>query len=297
MNRGSFDYGVNTLLWSEAFGLKKEDVRIIYHVKDLGCSLIDIAVPSIDGFCVPEIRKALKETGLRAILNFNMSEKANPISPDAAVRSNADNMIRRLIELAVETGAKQISGVLSAAWGYKTNKPRTSDEWNWSIDYMRRAAEYAKTQGDITISVEVINRYVTHFLNTAADAVQYCRDTGMDNVKVHLDTFHMNMEENGFREAIILCGEKYLGFFHACESHRGIPGTGVLPWKEIFRALLEINYEGGISIESFAPDFVNVASKSCVWRKFADSGDELAQKGLDFLQQTEKDVRKQLGNN
>lgn len=294
MNNVRFDYGVNTLLWSEAFGLKEEDIQIIYHVKDLGCSLIDIAVPCLDGFYKKQIGQALKDTGLKAVLNFNMTEEANPISPDASSRANAGERIRRLIDLAAETGAERISGVLGAAWGYKTNRPRTPDEWKWSAAYMREAAEYAKNQGNIIISVEIINRYVTHFLNTAADAVRYCQDVGMDNVKVHLDSFHMNMEENGFRDAIFHCGKKYLGFFHACESHRGIPGTGVIPWKEVFRSLIEIGYEGGISIESFDPDFVNVTSKSCIWRKFAESGDELALKGLSFLRQTEKTVREEM---
>ncbi len=101
----------------------------------------------------------------------------------------------------------------------------------------------------------------------------------------------MNMKANGFRDAILHCGKEYLGFFHACESHRGIPGTGVIPWKEIFRSLIEIGYEGGVSIESFDPNFVNIASKSCIWRRFAESGDELALKGLMFLRQTENAVR------
>jgi len=175
--------------------------------------------------------------------------------------------------------------VIYAAWGYKTNRPRTEQEWQWSLECMREVARYARDTGEVVLAVEVINRYVTHFLNIAEDAVRYCQESGMDNVKVHLDSFHMMIEEESFAKAIRRCGSQYLAYFHTCESHRGIPGTGLVPWRETFQTLAEIGYDSPLVIESYDPKFVRAACNSCIWRNLATSGEELAVRGLKFFRE------------
>jgi D-psicose/D-tagatose/L-ribulose 3-epimerase len=150
---------------------------------------------------------------------------------------------------------------------------------------MRQVARYARETGAVVLAVEVINRYVTHFLNIAADAVRYCEESGMDNVKVHLDSFHMMIEEESFTKAIRTCGKEHLAYFHTCESHRGIPGTGLVPWAETFDTLREVGYDSPLVIESYDPKFVRSAGNSCIWRHFASSGEELVVKGLEFFQE------------
>ena len=92
------------------------------------------------------------------------------------------------------------------------------------------------------------------------------------------------IEESDISKAIRTCGKTYLGYFHTCENNRGVPGTGMVPWKDVFRTLSEIEYTGPISIESYAPEFVELAGNSCIWRKFASSGEEFALMGLRNLQ-------------
>ena len=103
------------------------------------------------------------------------------------------------------------------------------------------------------------------------------------NVKVHADTFHLLREENDMVAALERCGPQ-LGYLHACENQRGIPGTGMVPWPEIFRALKRIAYNGCITIESFDPDMPKIAKLCCIWHKFADSPEALATEGLAYLQ-------------
>ena len=76
------------------------------------------------------------------------------------------------------------------------------------------------------------------------------------------------------------CGKEYLGYVHVCENNRGIPGTGLVPFKEFFTALKNIGYKGYCVIESFDPSFEELNSQCAIWRKFADTGEELAVKGL-----------------
>ena len=142
----------------------------------------------------------------------------------------------------------------------------------------------------MVIAVEPVNRFETHFLNTAEDAVKYCRDVGMGNVKVHLDCFHMIREEESYEKAVKTCGKEYLGYIHVCESNRGIPGTGLVPWREFFQAIKEVDYSGPLVIESFDPGFEELNGMCAIWRKFAESGEELAVKGLHNLRKIASEI-------
>jgi len=97
---------------------------------------------------------------------------------------------------------------------------------------------------------------------------------------VHLDCFHMINEEKSFRGAVLACGKEYLGYVHVNENDRGIPGSGLVPFDEFFRALLEVGYDGPLTIESFDPSFEELAGNCAIWRKFAESGEALAIEGL-----------------
>lgn len=279
--RNSFRFGVNTLIWTENFSVA--DLWILPHMKALGFHTIDLSVNDPPNFPVREVKEAIIKSGIEPVITTALPFDKNPVSPDKEVRLAAAEHLMRIVDVANELGAQIVAGVIYAAWGYKTNHPRTEEEWRWSIEIIQKTAAYAKSTGNVILAVEVINRYVTHFLNTAQDAVRYCRDTGMDNVKVHLDSFHMMIEEESFKKAIHCCGNEYLAYFHSCESHRGIPGTGMVPWREVFSSLKEVGYEGPLVIESYDPRFERSACNSCIWRDFAASGEELAVKGLAFF--------------
>jgi D-psicose/D-tagatose/L-ribulose 3-epimerase len=195
-----------------------------------------------------------------------------------------------MVDINVEIGSNIIAGVIYASWGYITGKPRTEEEWRWSVENMREAAEYAKSNGDIVLAVEPVNRFETHFINIAEDAVKYCRDVGTGNIKILLDAFHMIREEMNFTDAVNICGKEYLGYVHVCENNRGIPGTGLVPWREFFTALKNIDYAGPLSIESFDPGFEELNKLCAIWRNFADTGEELAVQGLKNLKEIEENL-------
>jgi len=181
--------------------------------------------------------------------------------------------------------AKVFGGVIYCGWGYLSGKPRTEDEWNWAVDAYREIAAYARQQApEMILGIEPVNRFESHFINIAADAVKFIEAVGEPNVKVHLDTFHMIREEDDFAAAVRETGQ-HLGYIHACENQRGIPGRGQVPWAQLFQALREVNYDGCVTIESFDPNMPNIARLCCIWRKLADSPEQLATEGLAFLKQ------------
>ena len=283
-----FKFGVDTFIWSEAFSEK--DLWIIPKAKALGFEVLDISISKPETFPTQLVKEKVKETGIEVVTTTTLNKPTNLISPDPAVRKRGVGIMKKMVDINVELGSKIIGGVSYAAWGYLSGKPRTEQEWAWSIDGMKEIAQYAQEKGEMVIAVEPVNRFETHFLNIAEDGVRYCQEVGFDNVKVHLDSFHMIQEETSFREAVETCGKKYLGYVHVCESNRGIPGTGLVPWKEFFLALKNINYTSPLVIESFDPSFEELNRNCAIWRKLAESGEALAIQGLKNLKKIAQEI-------
>jgi D-psicose/D-tagatose/L-ribulose 3-epimerase len=180
--------------------------------------------------------------------------------------------------------------LIHCGWGYLTGGMRTEDEWKWGVECFRETASYARAQSDLILGIEPVNRFESHFINTAADAVRFLRDVGEPNGKVHLDTFHMIREEDDIPSAVKATGS-YLGYVHACENQRGIPGSGQVPWNAFFTALADVGYDGCVTVESFDPNLKSIVKLCCIWRKLADSPEQLATQGLAFLKRVHAEVR------
>lgn len=282
--------GVDSFIWSEDFSEK--DLWIISRTKELAFTPLDIAIAHPESFPTEKVKELASEAGQEIVTTTTLNAGTSLISPDPEIRSRGVQSLKTLVDINNKLGAKILGGVIYAGWGCLTGKPRTEEEWEWSVESMRQVAEYAKETGTVTIAVEPVNRFETHFLNIAEDAVQYCKDVGTGNMTVHLDCFHMIREETSFKGAVETCGKRYLGYVHVCESNRGVPGTGLVPWREIFTALKGINYEGSLVIESFDPGFEELNRLCAIWRRFADSGEELAVKGKENLEAILADVEK-----
>jgi D-psicose/D-tagatose/L-ribulose 3-epimerase len=284
-----FKYGVSSQIWSEDFS--KNGLPIIEKAKSLGFSVIDISLTNAEKFPVKAVRKTSRDVGIEIVTTIGMPKTCNLIDTDPAVRRKGINKLKTLIDINLEIDSKLLGGVIYAGWGYISGKPRTADEWKYSIEGMREVGAYAKQAGDITLAVEPVNRFESHFLNIAEDAVRYCKEVGTGNIKVHLDSFHMIREELNFTSAVETCGKEYLAYVHVCENNRGIPGTGMVPWKEFFIALKKIGYEGIVTIESFDPGFEEINRLAAIWRKFAETGEELAVSGLANLKRIEATIK------
>lgn len=277
-----FKFGVDTFIWSENFGEK--DLWIMDKSKQLGFETLDIAIAHPETFPTEAVKARKNSLELEVVTTTTLNKDTNLIDPDPKVRANGVRSLKTLVDINVALDSKILGGVNYAAWGYFTGKPRTQQEWDWSITAMREVATYASERSNLVIALEPVNRFETHFLNIAADAVRYCQEVGLGNIKVHLDTFHMIREETSYTEAVETCGKAYLGYVHVCENNRGIPGTGLVPWKEFFTVLKRIGYTGPLVIESFDPSFEELNRLCAIWRKFAESGEALAVQGLANLQ-------------
>jgi D-psicose/D-tagatose/L-ribulose 3-epimerase len=275
-------FGIHSLLFSETF--TERDLPLLDKAKAMGFDAIDIVPFDLERFPAKQVGQRAADLGLDIIVEIGMPAHANIISPNPEERDAGVELTKRLVDASVEAGARVFGGVNYAGWGYLTGRMRTEEEWRWGLENFRKIADYGLAHApDLTIALEGVNRFETHFLTIAADAVRFIHDLGTPpNVKVHLDTFHMIREEDSFVGAVREAGP-LLGYIHACENQRGIPGRGQVPWHDFFQALRGVNYQGVVTIESFDPNFKNIARLCCIWRKLADSPEQLASEGLTFL--------------
>jgi D-psicose/D-tagatose/L-ribulose 3-epimerase len=273
-------YGIHQLLFVENF--TKKEIPILDKVKELGFDGIEFVLFEPDAFPVAAVRQHAQSIGLEINTAIGLSPEHNLISPDPAIRRRGIEFMKKLVNVTQQLDAENLTGVNYAGWGYLTGKMRTQQEWDWGVESFREVCQFAREHTDVKLCTEVVNRFESHFLNIAADAVRFLDEVGEPNARIHLDSFHMIREEDSIAEAIRICGKK-LGYVHACESQRGIPGTGLVPWEEFFATLNSVGYDDWVIIESFTTELENVARLCSIWRKLADSPEQLASKGLAFL--------------
>jgi D-psicose/D-tagatose/L-ribulose 3-epimerase len=149
------------------------------------------------------------------------------------------------------------------------------------VKHLKELCKYAAAN-KIKLAIEPLNRFETDFINTCEQGLSLIEKVGSDWLYLHLDTFHMNIEEKHLGEAIIKAGDR-LALLHACGSDRGTPGWDHTNWDDIKRALETINYKGQLVIESFTPEVKLIAKAASIWRTIDDSGETIAREGLKFL--------------
>jgi D-psicose/D-tagatose/L-ribulose 3-epimerase len=279
--------GIHSLLFRETF--LEKDLPLLDRCKAMGFDAVEIIPFDPDGFPARKVRSAAADLGLTINTGYGLPAEYNLISPDARVRRAGIDFSKKLIDLSNEAGAKVFGGMIYCGWGYLSGRMRTEEEWKWGVEGYREVAEYALRNSSLVLGIEPVNRFESHFINIAADAVRFIQDVGVPNVKVHLDTFHMIREENDMARAVLET-DGHIGYVHACENQRGICGTGLVPWMDFFRALRQTGYDGCVTIESFDPNMESIAKLCCIWRKLADSPEQLATESLRFLRGVIREV-------
>ena len=171
-----FRYGVISLIWTEEFTIK--DLPLIAKAKSLGFQTFDMNISHPERFPTKAVKDKVEETGIEIVTTTGLPKESNLIDPDPSVRKHGVDTLKKLVDINIELGSRILGGVIYAGWGYISGKPRTEDEWKWSVESMREVARYAQNKGDLTLAVEPVNRFETHFLNIAEDAVRYCREVG-----------------------------------------------------------------------------------------------------------------------
>ena len=274
--------GVSTWIWVSPF--TNDDAAVLAsRARDIGADLLEIAVEDIEAVTADELRLVGEQTGISFSVCGAFGEARDLSHEDEHSRRMAEGYIKSCIDLAEAIGATNFVGPMYSAVG----KARMlgADERKrqrcWAIEGLKVLADYA-AERHVRLAIEPLKRFETDLINTTEQALELCDLVDRDNVGLNLDTFHMNIEEKSLAAAIRNAGDRLL-HFQVCENDRGTPGTGHIPWGDVFNALGDIRYGGPLVIESFTPSAKEIAKAVSLWRPLDASGDELAEGGVRFL--------------
>ncbi|MFP3590595.1 sugar phosphate isomerase/epimerase family protein [Chryseobacterium sp. SIMBA_038] len=270
-------FGASLLSWITPNWNPEAGKYAIEKTAKAGFDLIEILLPPSMEFNTKEVKQQLKDNNLDVVCSLNLPKEAHI----AFYPEDAEKLMKQAVDKTSELETNFLGGVLHGGIGAFSGNPLTENEAGTIVEVWSKVADYAKEKG-VNIAIEPINRYETYVCNTAKNVLDLISKTGKDNLFLHLDTFHMNIEENNFYDPIILAGSK-LKHVHMTESHRGMLGEGTVNWNELFKALKEINFEGNLVLENFSSSIPGMQQMVSLWQKSPHDAEELARGSLEFM--------------
>ncbi len=227
----------------------------IFGDEDLASTAAFLAEAGFDGvelkgdiqmYPPSEVNTLLGDHGL-AVLSLT-PDNVDLAHPDAATRDEAMDYYLRLVDFAAAVGSPVIS--CHGTVGRIRTLGTYGEEYRYFLTGVQRIAARA-AELNLRLVMEVLNRYESHLLNTAAQALTFVTQVGAANVGVLLDTYHMNIEEAHPAAAILDAGKR-LFLFHAADSNRQAVGRGHTDFLVLTRALRRVGYTGDVIIECTA---------------------------------------------
>ena len=266
-------YGIYYAYWEKQWG---GDFRpYVERVKRLGFDLLEIAAADLLRTGERELDE-LKELAIKHNITLTAGYGPSPqncvSAADASAVDKALEFYKNTFKILSKLDIHMIGGGLYSYWPVDFSKPfDKAADWKRAVEGIKKMADIASDY-DITLGMEALNRFEGYLLNTSAEACAFIDEVNKPNVKVMLDTFHMNIEEDSFGAAIRQAGNR-LGHFHLGECNRKVPGQGRMPWREIGEALRDVNYDGAVVMEPFVLMGGKVGEDIKIWRDLNDGSD------------------------
>jgi D-psicose/D-tagatose/L-ribulose 3-epimerase len=276
--------GINTFLFTSPFTNKS--TKLFGQFKRWGFETVEIPVEDPSHIDPAHVKRELDKHGLVcgtvcACLGPDRDLRGTPQQQ----KTGLDYMMKVIDQMGV-LGAHSLIGPVYSSVGRADAVPAAEykKQWKTVVKNLKTLCKYAEKRGK-RICMEPLNRFETDFINTCEQGLKMIKDVGSPALTLHLDTFHMNIEQKNQPAAIRKAG-KALAHFHACGSDRGTPGGDHIDWKGIAKALNDIRYQGDVVIESFTTDVKVIAKAAAIWRRIEPTRNEIAVKGIKFLKKT-----------
>ena len=274
--------GVHALVWVGGWN-NAQATEAIKNSAEAGYGLIEIPALDPKSIDVEHTSKTLKEYGLKGACSLGLSFDADINNEDSEVVKRGEARLTDALTVVERLGGDYLGGVVFSALG-KYPKPTTPKAIENATNSLRRLAQEAGKRG-ITVGLEPVNRYESNLLNTGQQAMDMISHIGEKNVVVHLDVYHMNIEEQDLVSPVVAAGPQ-LGYVHIGASHRGPLGTGNVDFDSFFGALAKIGYKGTITFESFSSAVVSpeLSSTLGIWRNLWTDNKSMAKSAREYME-------------
>lgn len=262
--------GIEIFYWIDNWA--DDQTAYFKRARDCGFDAVEISLVSGPDINLEAYKDALSQHDLAVYCSMGLPQEKDITSPDTQTRQAGIDYLKRCCETAAKLGSPVLGGLPYVPWLYF---PETNDLQPYRDRAAESLCEVAKTASDngISLCLELINRFETFMFNTVDEGLVFLNQVDNPAVKLQLDTYHMNMEEDNLAEAIKRVGN-HLGHFHCAASNRKLPGQGHIDWAVIRQALDEIDYDGGTIIEVFPNPQAETGRTVNTWRPLVHNYDE-----------------------
>lgn len=274
-------FSINTVLFASPF--TSADAKLFKKFRRWGYDAVEILLENPADIDSGPVKRELRQSGLVCGSICAAMSRERDLRGSSRGQRNGVKYLCQLLDKMVELDCPVLGGPLYSYVGRADAVSRAEyrSQWKAVVKNLKAVAKHAEARGKL-VCLEPLNRFETDFLNTVDQGLKLIEDVGSPVLKLHLDTFHANIEEKFLGAAIRRAG-RHLGHIHACGSDRGTPGNDHIDWREIADALREIRYRGDIALESVTLDVPRIARSAAIWRRMEPTRDEIAIKGLQFL--------------
>lgn len=248
----------------------------------LGFDHVVVTLRRFEDIDPPAIARAFENVGLTPVNAAGQSPDADISSPDEETRGRGLERLRTALRLARDMGSRYVGGVLYSALR-KFERAPAEGAWEAAASAIATVGEEARGYG-VRLALEIVNRYESNLINTVEQALRFLDLVSCDNVYLHLDTFHMNIEERSLPDALRKALPR-LAYFELDQNHRGALDGGVIDFRPLLAELARGGFGGIVGIEAFsrptlAEDHANALA---VWRATFPDGHAVAREGMRLI--------------
>jgi len=273
--------GCHGLVWTGSFDAEGVDLAI-GKTLDAGYNLLEIPLFDPEDFDVAAAKRSIAKRPISVTASLGLSPQTDLTSEDPEVVAAGVARLTHILEILSELESQYLVGVIYSQLA-KYPGPISALSRAHCVEAIHTLGGRAQELG-ITLGLEVVNRYETNIFNTSKGALEFIADVDHPSVGVHLDTYHMNIEESDMWNPVLAAGDK-LVYVHIGESHRGYLGTGSVDFDGLFRALGHIGYTGPIAFESFSTAVVSdeLSRSLAIWRNLWEDNVDLGRHAYEFI--------------
>ncbi len=249
--------------------------------KEIGYDCVEIPLMDPFNMDVKALKEELENNNMGVTCGTGLNPTTDITSLDQKTRGNGIKHLKKCIDICCEVGSKTLNGVVHSPWGVNVPRENFMEQRENGVKSLIEIANYCEEK-NVTLCMELLNRYESSYLNTIDEGVELINEIGSSFIKLHVDSFHANIEEKDMYTSIRenICN---IGHVHFADNHRGTPGTGQIKFDEITSILKEENYQDCVVVECFVIPNCEAGDGCFVWREIEPTPEQMARESYAYI--------------
>ncbi len=277
-------FGAHVFVWQDQF-TDDDLLRILDDSVKWGLSFLEIPIGNDIHFSPQLISKQATDSNLEIVLSPGGDW---PMNCDISLESSTDrrkgiDWHKKAIELSAETSAIAYTGAIYGHPGAVLRRGPNASELERTSDGLQELASFAQSH-QVKLVLEPMSHFRTHLANNPAQINSLIKNANHPNLFSLMDTYHLVTEITSYEKAFEEFGELLWGI-HACETNRGAPGTGILPWESLMKMVVHHHWEGYWGLESYNSTWRNgqFAYERGMFHHVCDDAEKFIKQSISYL--------------